>query len=146
MTDAPAAQLTAIERTLQLSADPERVWRALTEPDELTRWFPQRMDVAMQPGAVGTFTWTEYGDYAVRVESVDRPRYLAWRWAREANVPAETAFMTLVEWWLTPGDGGGTTLRVRESGFVDPAHRSGNEEGWTEELAELAELFEQTPR
>ena len=142
MTEAPTTELAAIERTVQLSAAPERVWRALTDPADLTRWFPERMDLTIESGAVGTFTWTEYGDFAVRVENVDEPRYLAWSWAREPNVPADEAFMTRVEWWLTPRDDGGTTLRVRESGFVDPAHRSGNDEGWTEELAELAELLE----
>jgi uncharacterized protein YndB with AHSA1/START domain len=143
MTDTTATELSAIERTVELRAAPERVWRAITDPDELCRWFPQQMALDIRPGAVGTFTWSEYGDFAVRVDAVEPPRYLAWRWAREPNVAADEAFMTLVEWWLTPRDDGGTTLRVRESGFADPEHRSGNEEGWDEELAELAELLGQ---
>ncbi|MGQ0607145.1 MAG: SRPBCC domain-containing protein [Chloroflexota bacterium] len=52
---------------------------------------------------------------------------------------AESA--TLVEWWVERGADGGTTLRLRESGFRRETHRSENEQGWTQELAELVELL-----
>ena len=45
--------------------------------------------------------------------------------------------MTTVEFELTERAGGGTTLLVRESGFLDEKHRAGNTEGWGEETAEL---------
>ena len=56
--------------------------------------------------------------------------------------PSSDESATLVEWWVEPREDGGTTLRMRESGFTVPTHRSGNEEGWTEELGELVELLE----
>jgi hypothetical protein len=37
---------------------------------------------------------------------------------------------TLVEWSLEERADGGTTLRLRESGFTRPEDRAGNEEGW----------------
>ncbi|MCV0403196.1 MAG: SRPBCC domain-containing protein [Chloroflexi bacterium] len=40
MSDATTTELPAIERTLELDASPERVWRAISDPDELARWFP----------------------------------------------------------------------------------------------------------
>ncbi|MFC8824124.1 SRPBCC domain-containing protein [Streptomyces sp. NPDC057137] len=59
----------------------------------------------------------EYGDFPVRVEKVEPPTYLAYRWAsafpgqelRENN-------STLVEFTLIP-EGDATRLRVVESGF-----------------------------
>lgn len=131
-----------IERTLELRASPERVWRAITDPDELTRWFPDRIDVEMAPAAVGTMTWNQYGSYAIGVDAVEPMRYLAWRWAEEPDTPLEKATVTLVEWWLDPREDGGTALRLKESGFVSPERRAGNDEGWTEELAELSALID----
>lgn len=131
-------ELAAIERTIELNASPERVWRAISDPAELGRWFPQRAELDLRPGGDGSFQFDGYGDYPVRVEAVEAPRYLAWRWAREAGGQP----VTLVEWWVEDRADGGTTLRVRESGFTDPQHRTGNEEGWTEELAELVVLVD----
>ena len=37
--------IPAIERTLVLRASPERVWRALTDSDELSQWVGQRADL-----------------------------------------------------------------------------------------------------
>lgn len=142
MTDATAT-LPAIERTLELAAPIERVWRAITDADELARWFPQRAAWELRAGGTGTFGWDGYGDFSIQVETVDAPRYLAWRWGREAGSdPATDPSATLVEWWLDARIDGGTTLRLRESGFRAPEHRSGNMEGWAEELAELTALLD----
>jgi hypothetical protein len=67
--------------------------------------------------------------------SVEEPAYLAWRWGMESDE------VTLVEWWLDERPNGGTTLRMRESGFTTAKHRDGNDEGWTEELGELEALL-----
>jgi uncharacterized protein YndB with AHSA1/START domain len=135
--------LAAIERTIELKASPERVWRAISDPAELGRWFPQRAEWDLAEGGEGSFHFDGYGDFAVRVEAVDAPRYLAWRWPREAGGdPVGGRDSTLVEWWVEGRPDGGTTLRIRESGFSDPGHRTGNEEGWTEELAELTALVD----
>ena len=137
------ASLPAIERTLELAAPPERVWRAISDADELARWFPERAEWDLRPGGSGEFFWEGHGAFPVRVEAVDPPRYLAWRWGIEAEVALDAdEEPTLVEWWLDPRDDGGTTLRMRESGFRTPTHRDGNDEGRTEELAELAAMLE----
>jgi len=140
MTDVAqsATAIPAIERTLELPAPPERVWTAITDPVELGKWFPDRAELDLRPGGDGMFTWTEHGSAAVRVEAIDAPRYFAWRWANDSDASIDAASeVTLVEWWLAPGADGGTTLKVRESGFTRESHRTGNEEGWTSEHAEL---------
>jgi uncharacterized protein YndB with AHSA1/START domain len=53
--------------------------------------------------------------------------------------------VTTVEFTLTATDAGGTTLRVRESGFLTEKHRAGNHEGWGEELAELVAYLDDRP-
>lgn len=142
MTDT-ASGLAAIERTIELKASPDRVWRAISDPGEVAQWFPQGATWELQPGAIGSFFFEGDGDFPIRIEAVDAPHYLAWRWPREAGgEPVREYDATLVEWWVEARDGGGTTLRVRESGFTDPQHRAGNDRGWTSELAELVDFLE----
>jgi uncharacterized protein YndB with AHSA1/START domain len=129
----------AIERTLELDVSPERVWRALTDPEELSAWFPddaREMDV--RPAGDGWWHWEAHGSYAVRFDVVDRPRRLVWTWAREPGVSIEESPTTTVEWRLEPrDDGSGTRLHLREEGFLTPEDRAQNVEGWNRELAEL---------
>lgn len=131
----------AIERTLELSAEPARVWSALTETAELIKWFPAEAEFDLRPGGEGWFAWPEHGRFALRVETVEPPLRLAWRWARDRDVAIDDGRSTLVEWTLEPREDGGTRLSLRESGFARDEDRRGNEEGWTEELAELESLL-----
>lgn len=128
-----------IERTLELEATPEDVWRALTDPTELSRWFGDTTELKPQVGADGWFGWESHGRFAMRVEECEPPRRFAWRWVHEPETPVDDAPSTLVEWTLTPRDGGGTTLHLRESGFQTEKHFQDNSGGWTHELGELVE-------
>ena len=142
MTETTKTAPLAIERIIELSVPRDRVWRAITEPEELARWFPQKAEWELEPGREGLFTWDGYGGFRIRVEAVEAPTYLAWRWANEADTPLDQASdVTLVEWWLDEREDGGTTLRMQESGFTLPEHREGNAQGWDEELGELRELL-----
>lgn len=143
MTESTTRQgIAAVERTLELDAPPDRVWRAISDPAELARWFPQRATWDLRPGGEGTFWWDGHGSFPIRVEAVEPERYLAWRWGLEVDEDPDVAeSATLVEWWIVPRAEGGTTLRMRESGFRFESHRSENDQGWTEELGELVELL-----
>lgn len=138
------AGVAAIERTLELQAAPEAVWRALTDPEQIAGWFSDAVQVKMEKGSEGWFVWQEHGRYAVRVEELDPGRRLTWRWARKPETPVDQGASTLVEWTLSPRDDGGTTLHLRESGFVREEDRQQNVEGWRAELAELQELLAAT--
>ncbi|GAB4186935.1 MAG: hypothetical protein Tsb002_11800 [Wenzhouxiangellaceae bacterium] len=134
-----------IERTLELSAAPAKVWQAITDADQLAAWFPnQGCDFKAEAGYIGWFQWQLEecsGRYAMRVERVDAPRYIAWRWAREADTPIDQAYSTLVEWTLEPLTNGGTRLHLLESGFQKEEDRQQNIGGWQHELGELEALL-----
>jgi uncharacterized protein YndB with AHSA1/START domain len=130
-----------VERTLELAAPVERVWRAITDTDELSMWFGQRAELVLAPGSHGAMIWDDHGSFAVRVEEVDAPRRFVWSWVHEADTPFDEAPSTRVEWTLTPREDGGTTLHLRESGFRTDLHHRQNTEGWEEELAELVGLL-----
>jgi uncharacterized protein YndB with AHSA1/START domain len=132
----------SVERTLELTAPVDRVWRALTEPEELARWFPDRVDQAeVKAGVDGRFVWEKHGSFAFRIEAVEPPRRLVWRWARDPKTPLDEGVTTRVEWVLEPRSDGGTTLRLCESGFVRPEDQESNDKGWDAELKELVELL-----
>ncbi|GAA2466515.1 SRPBCC domain-containing protein [Streptomyces mauvecolor] len=140
-----------IERETLIEASLERVWSLVAEPGF---WVA---DKASLPGTVAREGETmvaknpEYGDFPVRVEKVDPPTYLAYRWA--SAFPGEELRednSTLVEFTLTPEEGR-TRLRVVESGFAALAGSvelrgravEDNTGGWHQELDALKARAEQ---
>jgi len=63
-----------IERRLRHSV--ERVWRAVTAPEELARWF-----VAEVPWAPEAGEEFEAGGERGRITALEPPHVLAWTWA-----------------------------------------------------------------
>ena len=107
-----------IERETVIAAPLERVWSLVAQPGF---WVA---DEASLPGTVAregesmVAKNAEYGEFPVRVEKVDPPTYLAYRWA--SAFPGEELRQdnsTLVEFTLSR-DGDKTRLRVVESGFA----------------------------
>lgn len=134
----------SIERTLDLAAPPDRVWRALTESDELAAWFPQRASLPTTVGEVGWLEWDGHPRSRVRIEAFEPERYVAWNWGEEPGPGADDPG-TLVEWWLEPGARGGTRLRLRESGLRTEANLRDNTGGWFSELRELRDHLADEP-
>ena len=130
-----------IERTVEFDVPVERVWKAITDPAELSKWFGHRTELELVVGTYGAMIWDEHGSYAIRVDVVDAPHRFVWSWVHEPGVSFDDAPSTRVEWTLTGRDGGGTTLLLRESGFRSDLHHQQNTDGWTEELAELSALL-----
>ncbi|GIH25818.1 toxin [Acrocarpospora phusangensis] len=134
-----------IERETLIEASLERVWSLVTQPGF---WVA---DKASLPGTVAREGESmvaknpEYGEFPVRVEKVDPPTYVAYRWASAfpGEDPREDN-STLVEFTLTP-EGDRTRLRVVESGFAalngseDLRGRAlrDNTSGWGQELDAL---------
>jgi uncharacterized protein YndB with AHSA1/START domain len=56
----------------------ERVWRAVSEPDELARWFVAEVPWTPAPGEA-----FEAGGETGRITALEPPRLLAWTWAAE---------------------------------------------------------------
>jgi uncharacterized protein YndB with AHSA1/START domain len=134
-----------IERDLFLAQPVDRVWAALTEPAELTRWFPDAAQLDVRPGGDGVFTFDVEGgtvDVKVRVEAVEPKRRFAFWWGNGPELGTGSA--TLVEFTLEPADGG-TKVHLLESGFAampdSEESRKGNIEGWGTKLGQLEALL-----
>lgn len=135
-----------IERTIDLQAPVDRVWRALTDHREFGAWFRVAIDGPFVEGeaASGNITYPGYEHvrWNVRIVAMDVPRRFAFTWhpyAVEPGVDYSAEEPTLVEFFLEP-HGDGTHLTVVESGFDKvPAHRRDeairmNSGGWTEQI------------
>ena len=140
-----------VRRTISIKAPIDKVWAAITEAQHLARWFPQSAvltDVSV--GAEGVFTWDGYEDFAVRIEELDPPHMIAYRWSNDnaRGVPTTRiadSQSTVFRFTLEPIEGG-TQLTVVESGFgslSDPAgSMESNRGGWNSELDELVAYLE----
>ena len=147
---ADGGELT-VRRTITIAAPIEKVWAAITEAEHIARWFGQSAvldEVAV--GAAGIFSFEGYGDFPVRIEELDPPRTIAYRWSND-NARAvdpdqvDPRRSTVFRFTLEPLDGG-TQLTVVESGFgslADPAASlESNRRGWDSELDELVAYLE----
>jgi uncharacterized protein YndB with AHSA1/START domain len=126
-----------IEMRIEFDVSPERVWRALTLPEEIASWFGDTAELDLRPGGSGSFGWEDHGTCSVRVEVVEPPTRLVWRWAKDPDVDVDEGVSTSVEWVLKERADGGTLLELTESGFETDDHLEENTGGWKAELAEL---------
>lgn len=106
-----------IEREIMIEASLERVWSLVAEPGFWVTDEAHLTGALAKEGEVSVARSAEYGDYPVRVEKVEPPTYLAYRWA--SAFPGQEPGAnnsTLVEFTLSR-EGDRTRLRVVESGF-----------------------------
>ena len=140
----------SIERETTIEAPVERVWELLTQAQHVGRWFGDAgAEIDLRPGGAMVMHWREHGSTHARIEAVEPHSRFSYRWAPYKD-PGGTEPVdgnsTLVEFTLTP-EGGGTRLRVVETGFASLAtsdeqrarNFDGNTEGWAFELGELAD-------
>jgi len=134
---APNFALT-LERVL--AAPPERVFRAWTNPAELTLWFapnpdlPVAAELDLRVGGAYRIRMGHHEAFGAYV-AIEPPHTLAftWRWASEPDADA-----TVVTVSLAPlGDG--TLLTLRHERLPTEAARANHDAGWTQSLARLVE-------
>ena len=120
-----------IEREAVYPHSPERVWRALVDPEELAAWL---MPTDFAPAVGHEFKLetgsAEVGTIRGEVLEIDEPRMLRCRWS---GVFGDTE----VTFTLSP-EADGTRLRVRHDGWTDPVppEHAGFVGGWAEKLDE----------
>ena len=153
-----------IETEVTIEAKPEQVWKALTDADELTRWFP--LEAGVEPGAGGKIllSWGSNMEGFSRIRVWEPNRHLQTTWmeptermkesARDAP-PGSTAEIVSGGGW--PSDklivdyflesrGGKTVLRLVHSGFSADAkwdsEFDSHRRGWNFELRSLRHYLE----
>jgi len=138
-----------IEKSIDIDAPIERVWRALTDHKEFGAWFRVSLDQPFEAGgrSTGRMTYPGFEDlpWEARIEAMQEPNYFAYRWPPYYHGLEEDTSgdpWTLVEFRLEPLSSG-TRLTVIESGFdALPESRRGiafrsNEGGWEEQVRNI---------
>lgn len=98
-----------IEREVAIDASIEDVWKALTDSNELTRWFP--LEARVTPGLGGKIfvSWGPACEGEAEILAWEPGKKFAWKDP-----------MGLVEWTLE-SRGGKTIVRLLQSGFLGNA-------------------------
>lgn len=126
----------AVEDEVTIDAPVEVVWKALTDADELVRWFP--LEARVEPG-VGGSLWLSWknefqGESKILVWEPGSHLRTTWGWHDDPSVVQVTDYHL-------ESRGGRTVLRVVTSGFPeDPtwdAWFEGTVRGWKFELGSL---------
>ena len=138
-----------VRRTIRIAAPPEKVWAAVTEPEYISRWFGRIVIIGKGVGAHGSIAWPDGEAMPVRIEAMQPPRSITYRWCNDdiGRVPdtVDDAPSTVFTFTLEPTHDG-TLLTVQETGFelgADPAGSlESHRQGWDDELDKLARLLE----
>jgi len=110
-----------IEREIDIDAPIDVVWKVITEPEHITGWFSDAVELDVRPGGDGRFGWdakatTREMVVNLRVERLDPPHFFSFRWDYpDGDDPTETN-APLVEFSLE-ARGETTRLRLVESGL-----------------------------
>lgn len=141
--------LSALERSTLVRAPRGKVWQALTNIKEFSKWFGVEAEGEFTPGARVRMISTHDGykgmEIFVDVVKMEAPETFSWRWHPGSKQPGEDTSnepTTLVEFRLTEAEGG-TLVTVVESGFdrLSLARRArafeDNTRGWEIQLASL---------
>lgn len=135
-------QTRTFELSLDLPASIERVWSALADGEELTRWFPLQARVT---GGVGGGVWLSWGpwcDLESPIEIWEPPTRLRYVWRGErTDETGATRVVPLATDFHLSARGGTTVLRLVHSGFGRGAEWDDEfdsiSNGWAFELRSL---------
>ncbi|GAA4605765.1 uncharacterized protein YndB with AHSA1/START domain [Actinoplanes octamycinicus] len=127
--------MTSIECDQFIAKPPAAVWRALTEPELLARWWAKG-DIKPVVGHRFTLDMGAWGEQPCEILEVDPERLLRYTFAEET-------LDTTITWRLEP-EGDGTRLFLTHAGF-DPGSPMGRTAldgmgaGWPGILTRMAE-------
>jgi uncharacterized protein YndB with AHSA1/START domain len=137
-----SAQTDAISFEFDLKHQPQKVWRALTDPVLLTEWLLPVVGFELSPGAAFAFKTQPFpgwdGTVNCRVLEIDTHKKLSYAW-----VVGDMELDTVVTFTLTPTTSG-TRLSLVQSGFKPSQKQNfgGARYGWKMMGGKLIDVLE----
>lgn len=75
---------STVRRSIHISAPIEKVGVTITEPEHISKWFTRSAVLdGTGVGATGIVTFRETNSIPVRIEEIDAPRMIAYRWSND---------------------------------------------------------------
>jgi uncharacterized protein YndB with AHSA1/START domain len=112
----PTGDQWRLRFTRHLAHPPEKVWRALTEPEHREAWFPQKIVGEWRVGAPLKFV-SEYGDFEGRVLAYEPESIVEFLWGTD-----------VIRLELTAEQGG--TLLTLSDTFAERGKAARDAAGW----------------
>jgi uncharacterized protein YndB with AHSA1/START domain len=104
-----------VTRELTVNAPPDDVWRLVSDPESLPRWWPQVVRVEDAEGEAWTNVLSTPRGRVVRADftrtAIEAPRRIAWR-QELVESPFERVFAAAETEVALVEDGGGTRVRL----------------------------------
>lgn len=139
-----------IQRELTINASQQRIYNAIAMPEQVVKWFPDKLEGKYQLGEQAIFSFDGHGESSVYIEAASPFSYFAYRW-----VPGSTNFVgdvltvatTLVEFHIEEMAPGRCKVTLTETGFaglpseIAAASLQENSGGWDFMLARLTQYF-----
>lgn len=131
---------------IQIDAPPERVWEALTTPDQISQWFfgvDTESDWTVGSTLVhrGAYQGRAYEDKGEILELDPPRRFVHTHWSPMSGLPDTPEHAQRVSWTLEPSDGG-TALTVDEENLPSEQAKAISDQSWPQALDALRSLLE----
>lgn len=147
--DLKTPQTRTIERTIEINAPIEAVWKALTDAEELKRWFPFDAKVKHGPGGSIWISWGPPYEGENWIEIWSPPNHLRVKdeWTEHAEIEKGRSERSkiAIDYFLET-KGGKTVLRLVHSGFGSNSDWDDEYDavstGWIMELIALKHYLE----
>ena len=131
-----AVESNEIRKTIMIEAQPEAVFRAISDEKELAKWFPDHARLELKIGGVVQLVFYKDGDVHAedhqvegRVLEMVPNKKLSYSWANTSDPKFPK---TIVAWTLEPAGKGKTRVTLVHTGF-DPKSRwfELHNQGWS---------------
>ncbi|MGH2551350.1 MAG: SRPBCC family protein [Thermomicrobiales bacterium] len=123
----------------QLAQPIERVWAALTQPDELKAWF-YPFEGTLATGEAVVIPWDEDGGLTSKVIEFDPPKVFAWTWHK----PGEPE--SIVRWELAPESTGTRFVLTHSLTALGANEPTDTLAGWHEHIDTLVDHLDGNTR
>ena len=115
------------------------VFRALTEPSHLVKWFLSAAKLTPRKGGLFAFDWSQGYHMDGRVLRYERPRSVTFLWVD--RLPSGRTVQTRAAFTIR-SEAGGSILSLRHTGFRDPKHFAECSARWAYYLTNLKSVLE----
>jgi uncharacterized protein YndB with AHSA1/START domain len=136
------AQRLEVRQSYLYRTSPRRLFRALTDPEQIVGWFLAKADLPLEKGSDYRFEWSGGYSHTGKVLDVVPDRRLVLEWPNGAGA---RRFLTRVTFTLRRA-GRGTFLTVRHTGFPATLYGieqyGGTQSGWAYYLLNLRSVLE----
>ena len=140
-------QYIDVRKTIVIDASPEVIFNAISNPEELTQWFPDQAIFEARIGGEVSFEMSDKKSekeggckiHGTIVEFISNKK-ISYTWERTDKSSKNSK--TVVTWELEKIKDDGTRVNLRHTGFTTTEMAKEHDEGWTYFMPRLKKYCE----